>query len=84
MNDRAQVRTVEVKDIAACGSEEGSAQRSTRSVRPMTIACPHFENIGSEVSMFNRILSAAGQRGGNKVQDRAFALVPHRVRTHRR
>jgi hypothetical protein len=78
MNDRAQVRIVEVKDIAACGIEEGSAQRidpfgSTDDSRLPTIR----EHQERGESMFNRILSAAGQRGGNKVQDRAFALVPH-------
>ena len=80
MNDRAQVRVVEIKHITACGIEKGGAQR----VKPLGPAddgrLPAFrEHHKRGESVLNRILSAAGQRGGDEVQDRALAFVPHRV-----
>ena len=81
MNDRTQVRVVEIEDIAACGIEEGGAQR----IDPFGSAddgrLPAFREHHERCeSVLDRILSAARQRGGDEVQDRSLAFVPHRVR----
>ena len=81
MNDRAQVRVVEVKDIAARSIEEGGAQRIDSFGSTDDSRLPAFrEHHERGESMLNRILSTAGQRRGDEVQDRALAFVPHRVR----
>jgi hypothetical protein len=81
MNDRTQVRVVEIKDITACGIEEGGAQRIDP-FGPANDSClPAFrEHHERGKSVLDRFLSAASQRAGDKVQDRAFAFVPYGVR----
>jgi hypothetical protein len=75
------VRVIKIEHIAACGIEEGSAQRIDPFGSADDSRLPTYrEHQERGESMLNRILSAAGQRGGDKVQDRAFAFVPQRVR----
>src|SRR5262245_41286479 len=81
MNDGTQVRVVKIKDIAACSIEKGSAQGIDPFGSTDDNRLPAFRKHHERgKSMLNRILSAAGQRGGDEVQDRAFAFVPYRVR----
>ena len=81
MNDRTQVRVVEIKDIAARGIEEGGAQRIDPFGSADDSRLPAFrEHHERGESVLDRVLPAAGQRRGDEVQDRALAFVPHRVR----
>src|SRR5262245_65679064 len=81
MNDGTQMRVVEIKNIAACGIEKGSAQRIDPFGSADDNRLPAFrEHHERGESMLNRILSAAGKGGGDEVQDRAFAFMPYRVR----
>jgi hypothetical protein len=81
MNDGTQVRIVEIKDIAACGIEEGGAQR----IDPFRAAnngrlAAFREHHERRERVLDRVLPATSQRGSDEVQDRALPFVPHRLR----
>src|SRR5262245_12905606 len=81
MDDGTQVRVIEIKNIAACCIKKGGAQRIDPFGAADDTRLPAFrEHHERGQSMLNRIFSAAGQRGSDEVQDRAFAFVPYRVR----
>src|SRR5262245_60879283 len=81
MDDRAQVRIVEIEDIAAGRIEKGGAQRIDLLASADDGRLPAFgEHHKRGECLLDRILTAAGQCGGDEVQDRSLAFVPHRVR----